>query len=57
MANEDLKSKALNAKVKMWEIAEAYGIADTTLSKRLRHELPDEEKAKIFKIIDELKRG
>ena len=38
----------------MWQIAEALGIADCSLSRKLRRELPDDEKAKIFAIIREL---
>lgn len=54
-ANNDIKTTAKNKGVMLWQIAEALGIADATLSRKLRHELPAEEKQKIFKIIDELK--
>ncbi|MVB11338.1 hypothetical protein CAFE_20510 [Caprobacter fermentans] len=37
-----------------WLVAEKLGVADTTFSKKLRHELPLEEKAKIRQIIHEL---
>ena len=42
------------SRVKLWWIADKLGIADTGLSKKLRHELPDEEKEKIRAIIAEL---
>lgn len=54
-ANNDIKTTAKNKGVMLWQIAEALGIADATFSRKLRHELPAEEKQKIFKIIDELK--
>ena len=38
-------------------IAEKIGINDGNFSRKLRHELPQEEKEKIFRIIDELKAG
>ena len=38
------------------QIAEALGIADCAFSRKLRRELPDEEKEKILAIIDELKK-
>lgn len=40
--------------MKLWQIAEALGIADCSLSRKLRRELPAEEKEKIFSIIREL---
>ena len=41
--------------MKLWQIAEKLGYAhDTAFSKALRHELTEEKKTEIFKIIDEL---
>ena len=51
MANEDLKRAAKNKGVLLWEIAEHLGCTDTTFSKRLRSELPAEEKAKVHEAI------
>lgn len=39
----------------MWRVAEALGMADTSLSRKLRHELPEEEKMKILDVIERLK--
>lgn len=52
--NNDLRSRAKEAKVKLWQIAEALGISDFTLSRKLRHELTQEEKVRIFRIIDQI---
>ncbi len=52
--NKDIKVKARKSGVLIWEIADRLGIADTTMSRKLRRELPDSEKQEIFKIIDEL---
>lgn len=52
--NKDIKVKARKSGVLIWEIADRLGIADTTMSRKLRRELPDNEKQEIFKIIDEL---
>jgi hypothetical protein len=54
MKNQDIKRTAAGAGVKLWQVAEALGIADCSLSRKLRRELPAEEKAKIFAIIDRL---
>ena len=42
--------------VRLWQIAEALGMADCSLSRNLRKELPAEEKAKIFEVIEQLSR-
>lgn len=54
MHNVDIRRKAAGAGVKLWQIAEAMGIADCSLSRKLRRELSPDEKASITKIIDEL---
>jgi len=52
--NQDVRRTAAGAGVKLWQIAEALGIADCNFSRKLRRELPAEEKEKIFSIIREL---
>lgn len=54
MMNQDVRQAAAGAGVKLWQIAEALGLADFNFSRKLRRELPDEEKEKIFSIIREL---
>ena len=55
MSNLDIKKYAKVKKVKLWQVSEKLGYAhDTAFSKALRHELSDEKKAEIYKIIDEL---
>ncbi|MBE6677922.1 MAG: hypothetical protein E7597_03910 [Ruminococcaceae bacterium] len=54
MSNLDIRNAAANAGVKLWEIAEVYGISDTNFSKKLRRELPEPEKVKIFAIIEQI---
>lgn len=53
-ANEDIRTQAKSKGVKHWEIADKLGLIDSNFSRRLRHELPQEEKVRIFAIIDEL---
>jgi len=52
--NTDIKAKAWESGVKLWEIAEAMGIQDYTLSRKLRHELTADEKVEVFRVIDRL---
>jgi hypothetical protein len=55
-ANEDIRLRAQKVGVKLWEIAYVYGVNDVTFTKKLRHELPINEKEKVFKIIESLRR-
>ena len=52
--NADIKEKAVTSNVRLWRVADALGIADTTLSKKLRKELPKTEQERIFAIIENL---
>lgn len=54
MKNQEIRNKAKQNGVKMWMIADALGIADTTFCRKLRRELPTEETARILDIIQEL---
>lgn len=54
MANQDIRRAAGGVGVKLWQVANALGVNDSTLSRKLRKELPPDEKEKIFSIIDQL---
>lgn len=54
MTNCDVRQAAASAGVKLWQIADALGIADCNFSRKLRKELPQEEKDRIFAIIGDL---
>lgn len=54
MCNIDVRRAAAGNGVRLWQVADALGIADAQLSRKLRKELPDEEKQKIFEIIREI---
>ena len=52
--NQDIRDAAKKSGIKLWQIAEKLGIWDATLSRKLRKELPHEDKEKIIGIIAEL---
>ncbi|MGN1194467.1 MAG: hypothetical protein ACI4SB_03195 [Acutalibacteraceae bacterium] len=54
MSNIDIRVKATESGVKMWQLAERLGMHECTFSRKLRHELPEEEKNKILALIDEI---
>ena len=55
MQNQDIRLKAKCNGVKLWQIAEALGITDASLSRKLRHELTPEDKERVMQIIQRLK--
>lgn len=54
MENQTIRNAAKAAGVRLWEVAEALGIADGMLSRKLRRELPDAERERILRIIEEI---
>lgn len=54
MKNVDVRNYALKKGVKLWEIAAAFGHNDVWISKKLRFELPEEQKTEMFKVIDDI---
>lgn len=55
MANSEIKEKAKQSGVRLWQVADKLGITDGMLSRKLRKELPEAEKNNILQIIDNLK--
>ncbi|HMM07199.1 MAG TPA: hypothetical protein PKD52_11125 [Clostridiales bacterium] len=54
MSNLDIRGEIRAAGFTQWKIAEAMEISESVLCRKLRHELPEEEKNKIRAIIKEL---
>ena len=52
--NQDVRKEVEYSGLRLWQIADALGIADYNFFRKLRKELPAEEKEKIFNIIREL---
>ena len=51
MKNQIIRSAAADHGVFLWEVADVLGITDSSFSRRLRHELPEEETSRILSII------
>ena len=54
MNNVDIRKAAKDAGVYLYEVAAAYGVNDGNFSRKLRWELPDDERSKILGIIFDL---
>lgn len=57
MRNKEIRTAIETAGLRYWQVADAYGTTDGNFSRKLRKELPDEEKQKIYRIIYELSGG
>lgn len=53
-ANAEIRRAAKRAGVCLWQIAERLGINDGNFSRKLRRELPPEERERIMSIIKDL---
>lgn len=54
MKNLDVRHYGKSKGVCLWQCAEVLGISEPTMTRKLRRELPEDEKAKLREIIDEL---
>lgn len=53
-ANASIREKAKCYGVRLWQIADALGMQESFFSKKLRKEIPADEKEKIMTIIEQL---
>ena len=53
MVNADIRIKLFESELPHWRVAKRLGIDASTFSRKLRDELPAEEKAKIIRAIEE----
>lgn len=52
--NYDIKKLADSKGIKMWEIADAYGLHESNFCKLMRYPLLPSDRARIVKIINDL---
>lgn len=57
MSNLDVRQYAKEKGVCLWQCAEVLGISEPTMTRKLRRELPEDEKARLCEIIDRLAEG
>lgn len=53
-ANNEIKARAKQKGVCLWEVADKLGLVDSSFSRKLRRELPPDEKRRINNLIDEI---
>ena len=54
MKNLEIRKKAKEKGVLLWEVADTLKISAATMTRKLRKELPPKEKSQIFEIIEKL---
>ncbi len=54
MTNAEIKSTAKAKGVTLWQIADRLGISEPTMTRKMRHELPEAEQTRILSIIDDI---
>lgn len=54
MKNLEIRQKAKEKGVLLWEVADTLKISEATMTRKLRKELPPEEKSQIFEIIEKV---
>ena len=51
LANKEIRDAAKATGVRLWQVAHCMGVTDATFSRKLRFELPAEERDRILGII------
>lgn len=54
VANKEIRDAAKEAGICLWQVAEKLGVSDGNFSRKLRRELPVEDREKVLNIIREL---
>lgn len=54
VANKEIRDAANEAGICLWQVAEKLGVSDGNFSRKLRRELPAEDREKVLNIIREL---
>ena len=53
-ANQDIRTAAKQNGVRLWEVADRLNVSEPTITRKLRRELPADEKQRIISLIDEI---
>jgi lambda repressor-like predicted transcriptional regulator len=55
--NKDIRVKCLENGIRFWQIARQLGVSPETITRRLRTELPAEEKEVIYRAMEQIMQG
>lgn len=54
MVNREVREAAKAKNIPLWAVAEVLGISEASMTRKMRRELPEEEKQWILSLIDTL---
>lgn len=54
MKGYEIKAKIMESGLKLWQVAAAYGVTDSTFSRKLRFDFSEAETKKLLSIIADL---
>lgn len=57
MTGTEIKQRILDANLKIWQVAYAFGITDGNFSRKLRKDFSEADTQKVLRIIEELKQN
>lgn len=57
MTGIEIKSRIVRANLKNYDVAKAFGITETSFSRKLRKDFSEADTARVLKIIDELSKA
>lgn len=55
MTGAEVKQRIVDANLKIWQVAYAFGITDGNFSRKLRKDFSEADTERVLKIIDDLK--
>lgn len=57
MANEYIRAVAKQSGVRLWELADVLGVSEPTITRRMRHDLGETERARFLEAINTVARS
>lgn len=57
MSGAEIKKAILAAGLHIWQVADEYGVNDSTFSRKLRYNFSTEDTEKVLSIIEKLKKA
>jgi hypothetical protein len=55
LANSDVRAEMKRTGVTQWQIADVIGVCEMTITRKLRHEMDNAEKAEMLAVIEQIR--
>ena len=57
MCNLEIRQRAKDKGILLWQLADGFGVTDSTFSRQLRREFPDEKRRRALELIEQIAGG